>query len=188
MWVLEQIISEICTAYEQLPGGRQPLPKTDDERPLLGNLEKFKNDHHRVIWTLTGGSFDKATKIGGPEGTHYLAVCTFQVWIWQPTLELCWAVMVDLLAAIRTTIYGPNMGALNFQAPTETEGRHQHDGELLTFSVNIAVPVPIVGSVPVTTVPLETHQSNVTLDNGELIDGAYEPFETVIVVGPIDES
>lgn len=187
MWILEQIISEICDAYDVLPGGREPLPRTDDGRnaPLLGNLEKFKNRGHRVVWTLTSGSFGAATKIGGPEGTAFLAVATFQVWIWQCDLEKCWTVMVDLLAAIRTTVYGPNMGALNFQAPTETDGKHAHDGELLTFAVNIAVPIPLIGSVPEELVPLEAHESLVTQDNGELDeDGNFTPFESVLVTGP----
>lgn len=186
-WVLESMISEICTAYDALPG-RDPLPKTHDGRPLLGNLKKFENEGYRVVWTLTNGSFEAATKIGGPEGSAYLAVATFQVWIWQSDLERCWDVMVDLISVIRTTVFGPNTGALNFLAPTETEGRHEHDGELITFSVNLAVPVPISGSVPVTTVTLESHESDISMGSETaVLDETYTAIETVEVTGPPED-
>ncbi len=185
MWILEQIISEICDAYEALPGGREPLPRTEDDRPLLGNLEKFENKGYRVVWTLTAGSFGAATKVGGTDGAIYQAIATFQVWIWQRDLETAWDMMVDLLAAIRATAYGPNMGPQNFLAPTETEGRHAHDGELLTLSVNIAVPIPGEGSIPVTTVELQSHESNISMGaESAVLDETYVAIETVEVTGP----
>lgn len=185
-WVLEQIIDEICQGYEALPQGREPLPRTSDGKPLLGNLEKFKHAGHRVVWTLIGGSFGAATKIGGPEGAAYQAVAIFQVWVWQKDLEDCWNVMVDLLAAIRNTVYGPNMGALNFRSPTEEEGRLTQEGEVIIFAVNLAVPVPLVGSVPETEVTIEAHEAAITADNGEADqDGNYTPFDdAVLVTGP----
>lgn len=184
MWILEQIITEICEEYTQLNGGREPITGVDG-RPLLGNLEKYKNAGHRVVWTLTGGSFGAATKIGGPEGSSYLAVATFQVWIWQADLETCWTVMVDLLAAIRRTVYGPNMGALSFRAPTEEEGRHSQSGELLTFSVNLAVPIPLAGSVPEEQVTLETHQSSISIGSeSAVLDETYVAIETEEITGP----
>ncbi len=185
MWVLEQMIDDICRAYETLPGGRDPLPRTDDDRPPMGNLAKFENKPYRVIWTLTGGSFGKAQGVGGPDGAIYDAIATFQVWIWNESLEACWNLMHDLIAVIKASSYGPNTGPLNFQAPTETEGRHMHNGELMTFSVNLAVPLASVGSAPDTLVELESHEATITEDNGEADeDGNFEAFETVIVTGP----
>ena len=186
-WILETVIGEIHTAYAALPGGRAPLlGTTESGGPLLGNLEKA---HHaelgRVVWTLQTGTFDPAKVSGGVEGTMYEALANFQIWIWQADLETCWNVMCDLLAAMRQTIYGPNLGAQTFASPTEVAGREMHHGELMLLNVSLSVPIRTVGTVPDEEVTLEAHESTVTADNGEADeDGEFEAFETVLVTGP----
>lgn len=64
--------------------------------------------------------------------------------------------MVDLLAAIRLTVYGPNMGPQNFQCPTEIEGRHQDRGEVIVLDVVLSVPIPRDGTVPIEEVAITT--------------------------------
>jgi hypothetical protein len=159
-FILETIISEIYDAYEVLPGGRDPLPRDEDGKPICGNVEKARNASYRVIWVLQGGSFG-SPKLGPaapqpgeetPEaGTppHYDALCNYWVWIWQKQNADCWNVMVDLLAAMRATVYGTRLGALNFQVPTETEGRDTELGALFVLNVTLAVPMPRDGTVPV---------------------------------------
>lgn len=187
-FILESIIEEIHAAYEALPGGRPPLSRNERGKPCMGNLDKAHHGpHFRVVWMLQGGTFNPAKVSQGENGAAYEAACRFLVWIWQEDLESCWAMMVDLLAAMRATVYGINLGAQVFLAPTETEGREMHSGEVFVLDVTLSVPVPLVGSVPTTTVILETHQSLVSADNGELVGGEYQPFATVTVVGPIDE-
>jgi hypothetical protein len=105
MFVLEAIISEIYDAYEALPKGRTPIGRGPDGRPLMGNLDAASNgDVPRVVWTLTQGSFGDSRLIGGPDGAQYTALATFAVSIWQEDLETCWNVMVDLLAATRSSV------------------------------------------------------------------------------------
>lgn len=187
-FILESIVEEIQAAYVVLPGGREPIATNETGKPCFGNLDKA---HHapypRVIWQLQGGTFNPAKITSGENAAAYESACRFLVWIWQKDLETCWAVMVDLLAAMRNTVYGINLGAQNFLAPTETEGREMHLGEVFVLDVTLSVPIPLVGSVPIETVTLLTHESLVTTDNGELVGGVYVPFETITVVGPIDE-
>lgn len=187
-FILESIIEEIYVAYENLPTGRDPLPRNSEGKPMLGNLEKYRNAHHRVVWTLTGGDFNAPTKIGGPDAAAYQAGCKFLVWIWQKDLETCWTVMVDLLAAMRSTIFGPNLGPQTFLAPTETEGRDIHDGEVFVLTVNLSVPIPLEGSVRVTEVALTSHQSTITTGNeSAVIDDSYVAIETVVIAGPPED-
>lgn len=199
-WVLETIIGEIYDAYEALPGGREPIKRGDANEPLLGNLHKARNaDCPRVIWVCQGGNFgDKKLSAAGPpvdatsppEGAspHYQALARFWVWIWQVDLETCWNVMVDLLAATRATVYGPNMGPQNFQCPTEIEGREMHRGELIVLDLVISVPIPRDGTVPVEEVVIDTTTSDVKLRNDLLgletspVPGA--DIELVIVTDP----
>lgn len=188
MFVLESIISAIHDSYATLNGGRT--------RPdvLLGNLERAKNaDCPRIVWTLQGGNFGSSrlaaaappvSATAPPAGSspHYQAEARFWVWIWQVDLETCWNVMVDLLAAIRLTVYGPNMGPQNFQCPTEIEGRHQDRGEVIVLDVVLSVPIPKDGTVPGT----ETEITSLTTDVKErdLIDGVNPYIELVIVTNP----
>ncbi len=187
-FVLETIIGEIHDNYATLPGGR--------ERPeaLLGNLERAKNaDCPRIVWTLQGGNFGSARLAASapavdakapPEGAspHYQAEARFWVWIWQVDLETCWNVMVDLLAAIRLTVYGPNMGPQNFQCPTEIEGRHQDRGEVIVLDVVLSVPIPRDGTVPGEEVVITTLTTDVK--ERDLIDGVNPDIELVIVTNP----
>jgi hypothetical protein len=189
MFVLEQIISDIYDAYEALPGGREPIGRSLDGRPLMGNLDVAAHGAPpRVVWTLTQGSYGDAKIIGGPEGAHYQALATYAISIWQKDLETCWAVMVDLLAAMRSTVYGPNLGAQNFIATTEREGRHDQDGELLILTVVLSVPIPIVGTVPEDQVELASHESNIKLGNeAAVLDDSYVEIETVVIDGPPED-
>ncbi len=187
-FVLSEIISEIYNAYEALPGGRAPIGRDDLGNPRLGNLEWARNtDYPAIVWMLQSGTFNPAKIIGGENGEMYEANCRVLIKIWQVDLETLWTVMVDLLAAMRATVFGPNLGAQNFIAPTENEGRHEDHGEIFILDVTLSIPIPAVGSVPLTTVILETHTSLMTEDSNVLVSGAYVSFETVTVVGPIDE-
>jgi hypothetical protein len=189
MFILEEIIGAIYDSYETLPGGREPIGRDESRRPFMGNLDVAAHGAPpRVVWTLTNGSFGDSKLNGGPEGAHYQALATFAISIWQKDLETCWAVMVDLLAAMRSTVYGPNLGAQNFIATTEREGRHDHDGELLVLTVVLSVPIPIVGTVPETQVELASHESNISLGNeAAVLDDSYVEIETVVIDGPPED-
>ena len=190
-FVLQDIVSGIYDAYEALPGGRAPLSRDEQGRPQFGNLEKAKHAAvGKTVWMLQSGSFGakalEATVSVDAEGnetvtpSNYEALCRFLVWCWVPSLEDGWALMTDIIAAIRTTNYGPNLGLQNFSIPTELEGRELHaDTEVFVLDLTLSVPIAAEGSVPVTRVPLESHQSTVTEDSGDLV-----PFETVVVTGP----
>jgi hypothetical protein len=172
-WILESIIGEIYEAYRLLPGGRESLPVDEQGKPLLGNIEKARNaDAPRVIWVLQGGNFGDAKLAASapapsddapPEQPtpHYQALARFWVWIWQVDKETCWNVMVDLLAAMRSTIYGPNLGPQNFQCPTEVEGRDMQRGDLIVLDVVLSVPIPRDGTVPVEEVAIKRFDGNV---------------------------
>lgn len=171
-WVLEEIIQEVHAAYTALTG--------DTVCAELGNIEKAKNsDTPRIIWTLTGGQFGASTKIGGPDAVMTQALCNFLVWLWFDDNETCWNAMSNLLSALRSTIYGPNLGLLKFDCPTEIEGRHLEKGSVFILSVTISVPLRVDGTVEPTEIVLESHQSTVTEDSGDLT-----AFETEIVTGP----
>src|SRR6478736_150894 len=121
MWILEAIIEDIYAAYEKLPGGRDPLPRDDAGRIPLGSIQKTRNQGYRVIWLLQTGNFgDPKLAAAGPPPSadappeqpspHYQALARFWVWIWEKDQEAAWNVMVDLLAAMRASVYGPNLG------------------------------------------------------------------------------
>jgi hypothetical protein len=189
MFILEQIISEIYDAYQVLPGGRDPIGRDESGRPLMGNLDTNSNGAYpRVVWTLTQGTFGDSRLIGGPDGASHSALATYAIAIWQKDLETCWTVMVDLLAAMRNTVFGPNLGAQNFIAPTETEGRHEHSGELLILTVTLSVPIPLGGTVKVDEATLESHESTISLGNeAAVLDDSYVEIETVVVTGPPED-
>jgi hypothetical protein len=199
-WILETIISEIYDSYEALPGGREPIRRGDDGEPLLGNIEKARNaDCPRVIWVCQGGNFgdpklaasaapvDPTAPAAG-SSPHYQALARFWVWIWQVDLETCWNVMVDLIAATRATVYGPNMGPQNFQCPTEIEGREMHRGALIVLDMVLSVPIPRDGTVAVEEVVIATTTTDVKLRN-DLLALETDPvpdadIEIVIVTDP----
>jgi hypothetical protein len=196
-FVLHEIVSGIYDAYEALPGGRDPLSRDENGKPQFGNLEKARHAAvGKTVWMLQGGSFGskalQSTVTTDAEGnetvtpSNYEALCRFIVWCWVPSLEAGWALMTDLLAAIRATPYGPNLGLQNFTVPTELEGRELHAGtELFLIDLTLSVPIADEGSVPITRVELTSHESTVTEDNGVADeDGDFTAFETVIVTGP----
>lgn len=205
-FVLHDIVENIYTAYETLPGGRQPLSRDENGLPQFGNLEKARHAAvGKTVWMTQMGTFGSpllnATVVknadgvptGETEPNAYDALVRFIVWMWVPSLEVGWNQMVDLIAAIRNTVYGPNLGLQNFTIPTELEGRELHAGtELFLLDLQISVPIPAAGSVPLTQVPLESHESTVTEDDGVRVDGDgnpdedgdFEAFETVVVTGP----
>lgn len=169
VWVLEQIVSDIYNAYEVLPGGRDPIPRGPDLKPLFGNIEKFRNsDVPRVVWVLQTGNFgDPKLAASAPPADpkappeqpspHFQALARFNVWIWQVDNETCWNVMVDLLAAMRATVYGTNLGPQNFSFPTEIEpGGDAEKGAVIILDVVISVPIPRDGTVPVEEVVIAT--------------------------------
>jgi len=179
-FVPEQIVKEIHAEYSA-------LTKTNICAEF-GNLAKAKHaDTPRIVWTLTGGQFGASTKIGGPDGVMVQALASFWVWLWFDELEQCWDAMSNLLAAIRRTVYGPNMGLLKFDCPTEIEGRHLDKGEVIVLTLTLSVPIRTDGTVPAQEVELQTHESTVTLEsdiNAPPGDD-HELFETVLVTGPI---
>ena len=195
-FILHTIVSGIYDAYEALPGGREPLSRDDDGNPQFGNLEKARSSAvGKTVWMLQSGNFGSAlltVSTVSPEGeaedstAAYQALCRFLVWMWVPDLQTGWTQMVDLVAAMRSTVYGPNLGLQNFTIPTELEGRVLHAGtEVFVLDVTLSVPIPTEGSVEPTRVPLESHQSTITEDDGTTdVDGNYAPFETVVVTGP----
>lgn len=196
-FVLHTIVENIYAAYEALPGGREPLSRDDNGRPQFGNLEKARHAAvGKTVWMLQGGNFGssklQATVTTDADGTEtvtpsdYEALCRFLVWCWVPSLEAGWALMTDLLAATRATVYGPNLGLQSFTVPTEIEGRQLHGGtELFVLDLTLSVPIAAEGSVPIKRVPLESHESTVTEAAGlDTEDLSFEAFETVVVTGP----
>jgi hypothetical protein len=196
-FVLHEIVENIYAAYEALPGGREPLSRDENGRPQFGNLEKARNAAvGKVVWMLQRGSRGakalQATVTTDEAGNEVItpsnheALCQFLVWCWVPSLEVGWNLMEDLTAVISATTYGQNIGLQNFTIPTELEGRELHAGtELFVLDLTLSVPLRAEGSVPLTRVPIESHQSTVTEDNGEADeDGNFEAFETVVVTGP----
>lgn len=178
-FILEDIINQVHANYTALTG--------DTVEAELGNIQKARNaDTPRVIWTLSGGQFGAATKIGGSDAVMAQALANFWIWLWFDDLETCWNAMSNMLSAIRSTVYGPNLGLLKFDCPTELEGRNLEKGAVIVLSVSLSVPLRVDGTVAATEVELATHSSTVTEDDGEIDeDGNYQPFETVLVTGPI---
>jgi len=172
VFILEQIIRDISTAYMTLTGSTVPVE--------LGSLDKAKNaDTPRIVWTLTGGQFGSSTKVGGVNAAMAQALASYWVWLWFDDLETCWNAMSNLLSAIRTTTHGPNMGLLKFDCPTEVEGRLLEKGSVIVLTVTLSVPLAVDGTFPSEEVQITSHQSTVTEDNGDFV-----PFETQIVSGP----
>lgn len=195
MFVLHEIVSNIYDAYEALPGGREPLSRDERGLPQFGNLEKAKHAAvGKTVWMLQQGNFGSPLLRGTEEEPKsYDALVRFLVWMWVPTLADGWSQMVDLIAAIRQTVYGPNLGLQGFTIPTELEGRVLHAGtEVYVIDLTLSVPIPEVGSVPTTLVTIESHESTITEDSGIRVDGDGNPsedgdfvaFETVVVTGP----
>ncbi len=194
-FILQTIVSEIYDAYEALPGGREPLSRDERGRPQFGNLEKAKHAAvGKTVWMLQTGTFGSPLLNGTEESPKsYDALVRFLIWMWVPDLQTGWDRMVDLIAAIRATIYGPNLGLQGFTIPTEVEGRVLHAGtEVFVLDLTLSVPIPEVGSAPTTLVTIESHESTITEDNGIRVDGGGNPsedgdfvaFETVVVTGP----
>jgi len=196
-WILSDIVEDIYAEYEALPGGRAPLSRDDNDKPQFGNIEKAKHAAvGKTVWMLQAGTFGSpklnATVTTNAEGIEtvepnaYEALVRFLVWMWVPDHVSGWNQMVDLIAACRASVYGPNLGLQNFTVPTELEGRELHAGtEVYILDLTISVPIPAEGSVAITRVPLESHESTVTEDDGTTdVDGNFEAFETVIVTGP----
>lgn len=187
-FILQTIVSEIYDAYEALPGGREPLSRDRQGRPQFGNLEKARNaEVGKTVWMLQTGTFGSPLLNGTEESPKsYDALARFLVWMWVPDLQTGWDRMVDLIAAIRGTVYGPNLGLQGFTIPTELEGRVLHAGtEVYVLDLTLSVPIPAVGSVPTTLVQIESHESLVTADNG-IADqnGDFTAFESALVSGP----
>lgn len=204
MWILESILEEVYVAYEQLPGGRMPLPRDDNGRIPLGSIQKTRNQSYRVIWLLQTGNFgDPKLGASGPPPSatappeqpspHYQALCRFWVWIWESDQESAWNVMVDLLAAMRLTVYGPNLGPQNFTFPTELDGKNLELGSLCVVDVTISVPIPRDGTVPAEEVAIETFVGDVRT-RGDLLGLETDPvpaadFDLVVVTNddPTDD-
>lgn len=206
VWIVKQIITGIHAGYVALPGGRAPLSVDENGDPEVGNIQKARNaDTGRVIWVMQTGNFGSptlataaapASSTAPPEQPtpHYQALARFWVWIWQDTQEAAWNVMVDLLAAMRATVYGPNLGPQNFTFPTELEGRDMEKGALCVLDVVISIPMPMVGTVPVEEVTIGTYVGNVRTrgDLNALDPGPPTPapdFDLVIVTNddPTDD-
>lgn len=196
-WIVRQIITEIHAAYVALPGGRVPLSKDDDGNPEIGDIQKCRNaDVGRTIWLMQTGNFGSPTLAASAppvnantpqegQSPHYQALSRFWVWIWQDTQELAWNVMVDLLAAMRATIYGPNLGPQNFTFPTEIEGRDSQKGSLCILDVTISIPMPRDGTVPVEQLTIGSTETSVKwrndLDGLETSPPPAADIELVIV-------
>lgn len=199
-WIVERIISEIHAAYIDLPGRREPLSKDETGKPEIGNIHKARSsDTGRVIWVMQTGNFgDAKLSAGAPpvsadapaqgSSPHYQALVRFWVWIWQDSQELAWNVMVDLLAAMRATVYGPNLGPQNFTFPTELEGRDTWKGSLCILDVVISIPMPRDGTVPIEEVEIGSATTDVRF-RGDLNALETDPppdqdIEFVIVTNP----
>ena len=160
MWILEAILEDVYTAYENLPGGRCPLLRDDNGRIPIGSIQKWRNQSYRVAWILQTFNFgDPKLSASAPPADassppeqaspHYQALARFWVWIWQKDQQTAWNVMVDLLAAMRAAVYGPNLGPQNGTFPTELDGHDMEAGSLCILDVTISVPIPRDGTVPV---------------------------------------
>lgn len=199
MWIVEAILESVYTAYEQLPGGREPLPRDERGRIPLGSKHKFRNAPYRVVWILQTGNFSPPTQAASappadasspPEQPtpHYQALCRFWCWIWECDQEAAWNVMEDLLAALRATVYGPNLGPQNFTYPAELDGKEIEDGALCVLDVTISVPMKRDGTVPVEEVAIGDLTTDVKLRN-DLLGLETDPvpgadIEFVIVTDP----
>jgi hypothetical protein len=199
MWILEQIIEDIYASYEALPGGRDPLPRDEEGRIPLGAVHKTRNRSYRVIWMLQTGNFGApslsasappADSKAPPEqpSPHYQALARFWVWIWQDSQESAWNVMVDLLAAMRATVYGTNLGPQNFTFPTELDGDNITLGSLCVLDVTISVPIPRDGTVPVEEVTVGSASTDLKT-RGDLLGLETDPvpaadLDLVIVTNP----
>ena len=183
-FILQDLVSEIYDAYEALPNGRQPLSRDEKSLPLFGNLEIARNaECGKTVWMIQGGSFGSPLLAATEEKpSSYDALVRFLVWMWVEDLQTGWEKMVDLIAAIRQTVYGPNLGALGFTIPTELEGREMHHGELYLLDITLSVPIPINGTVEPTRVPLESHEGAINTGASSLTD--FTAFDTVVVTGP----
>ncbi len=173
-FILEEVVGEIQTKYATITG--------DAALPVkLGNLEKaLKHDVPSVVWTLIGGNFKPSTEIGGVEAAHTQANATFAVWFWFEDLEKTWNAMVNMLAAIRATAYGPNADFQNLQCPSEVDGHVLDRGEAFILSVGLSVPMFLHGTQQQTEVTLEAHEASVTTQPAI----GDPPTELVIVTGP----
>lgn len=176
MWILEAILEDVYTAYENLPGGRCPLLRTDDGRIPIGSLQKWRNQSYRVAWILQTFNFgDSKLSASAPPADasspaeqpspHYQALARFWVWIWQKDQETTWNVMVDLLAAMRSAVYGPNLGPQNGTYPTELDGHDMDAGSLCILDVTISVPIPRDGTVPIEEVTIASATSDMRARN-----------------------
>ncbi len=190
-FILQTIVGEIYTAYEALPGGREPLSRDDEGLPMFGNLEKARNSSvGKVVWMLQGGTTGDALTGGTEENpTKDSALARFSVWMWSRDLQSGWDRMIDLLAAIKQTQYARGLRPLQtFTVPTELEGRHLHLGELYMLDVILNVPIPAQGSVPLTLVTIESLSTDVKLRTDVLAletDPVPAPdIEFVIVTNP----
>lgn len=205
-WIVETIIGEIHAAYVALPGGRAPLSVDENGKPEIGDIQKARNaDVGRVIWVMQTGNFGSPTLASSaapadpnapPEqpAPHYQALTRFWVWIWQEDQEHAWNVMVDLLAAMRVTVYGPNLGPQNFTFPTELQGRDTWKGSCCVVDVTISIPMPLVGTVPLEEVGIESFVGDVRTrgDLNALQPGPPAPapdFDLVVVTNddPTDD-
>jgi hypothetical protein len=185
-FILHDIVSGIYDAYEQLPGGRDPIKRDENGLPMFGNLAKAEHGSPgKIVWMLQGGNFGSPLLAGTEESpAKDAALARFLVWIWSATLESGWWEMVDIIAAIKSTNYGRGLTLNSFIVPTEVEGRHLQHGELYVLDVTLNVPIPSEGSKPLELVTIESHESTVTEDNGVADeDGDFAAFETVIVTG-----
>lgn len=173
-FILAEIIEEIHEKFREI-SKLQAIPVE------LGNLEKaLHGDTPRIVWTLIGGTFRPSTEIGGVAGAQDQALANFAVWLWFDDLEQTWDAMENLRAAIRATAYGPNVDSLNFQCPTEVNGRHIEKGEAFILQIALSVPQRLVGTQEVPEVTLEHHEANVEVRVA--LDGVV--MEPVIVTGP----
>ncbi len=184
MFVLEQLINEIHTAFAILNGAPgAPVPIA----PEIGaNKKPLHGDTPRIVWTLTGGKQGAATKVGGPDANLADALCQFWVWLWFDDMETCWNAMSNMLAAIRSTTYGPNSEFVGFDCPTEESlGGNLEKGSVIVMTVILYLPLRVDGTVPATEVQLESFSTTVTEDDGVPDDeGNFDPFETQLVTGP----
>jgi hypothetical protein len=194
-FILNEIVEQVHAAYSDLT-----------ETAIcaeFGNLAKAKNsDTPRIVWTLTGGTFGDSTRIGGPDAGIAKALPSFWVWLWFDDLAQCWNAMENMCAAIRQVMVSPPPAAtdanpnpqgtrrfrlVKFDCPSEIEGRNMDKGEVIVLTVELSSEIRMDGTRPASEVTLETHESRVTLeeDFAAVDAGDEDPFEAVLVVGPI---
>ncbi len=205
VWIVKQIIAEIHAAYVALPTGRPSLSVDENGDPEIGSIHKARNaDTGRTIWVMQTGNFGSPTlAASGPPASadappeqptpHYQALTRFWVFIWQDTQELAWNIMADLLAAMRATVHGPNLGPQNFTFPTELDGRDMEKGSACVLDVVLSIPMPRDGTVPAEEVAIETITGSVRT-RGDLLGLETSPvpapdFDLVIVTNddPTDD-